>query len=76
MARFEPIPDPGGSLDPPRRLPPTALREALALARFSALPRRLNALRPLGLMQSLAHHARAVVERSGRALKRAPRAGT
>lgn len=25
MARFEPIPDPGGSLDPPRRLPPTAL---------------------------------------------------
>jgi hypothetical protein len=25
MPRFVPIPDPGGFLDPPRRLPPTAL---------------------------------------------------
>jgi hypothetical protein len=28
MPRFAPIPDPSGSLDPPRRFPPTALATA------------------------------------------------
>jgi len=76
MARFVPVPDPGGSLDPPRRNPPTALATAVpeperqptstrASGRNRFLALRQLAVAALDLADEAARTIRGVLQRIG-----------
>ncbi len=68
MASYVPVPDPSGSLDPPRRNPPTALA-APAFEPEPAFNRPWARRRP-GLLRSLALAALEVADDTARVLKR------